>query len=242
MQFRLDVKESEKDVEALKKKVDAEKSKGTLTADVPSSVRKRKTASGAGMDKHDHDEKTYGKRLMAAAINRFSGAAGLHSNQLSATVAGAAGTAQSFLPKGAAKALGAAGTAAAAYGIVSQGAKILPEAFEAGKLLVPSVDGVDPSWFETVERTLQDLAMGFHKLENSVTSVYDAFKLTKDFSQAARRITGETPDTLYYAKQNYEVTKTQKNLQDKFDLWKAKEAPLNTANTFLDLMKRSLTR
>lgn len=242
MTFRLDVKEAEKDIEATKKKVEAEKARGSLTMEVPH--KKRGTASDSGMSKGDHEKKTFGRKLFEGALNRVSSAAGLKSNEVSSAFQRTAGAGASALPKGAGgAALGAAGTVAAGYAIISGASKILPEAYALGNELAgTSKFGSGGDANETIMRTLMDFKTRVDKLETLFTSIKPAFDKTTQFTEAARRLTGQMPDSLYYYKQNYEVERERQLLDKKFETWRKIEAPLNTAYTFADMMRRSMTR
>lgn len=136
--------------------------------------------------------------------------------------------------------------AALAYGIVSQTLKILPEAAGLGRQL-----GGEPlsqtrtggsATVDQLQQLVEHMRTTIVSLEAKVTSIFTAFSKTSELNRASLRIGGKLADSAKYGKMFAESDSMTKQLNDKFEMWKGREAPFVMTQTFIDMMKRAVSR
>lgn len=204
---------------------------------VPSAIQQGTPSEST---KREQAKKTFLERVTGAVIKRAGG--GLQGNQLAQLGSNVAGQTQEFIPPSTAKALKAAGTAAAVYGIAAETAKVLPEAFALGKLLAgesPSAaSGISAT--NQVEHALEALRQKVVELESNILSIFTAFQKTTQVTKAVERLTGELPNTTAYANMFRTSDAASREVDAKFDMWARKESPFIQARTLIDLFKKSV--
>lgn len=235
MQFRLDTRQAQQDIEALSRRVPRGQP-GAAQGAPPSGMP---SVDPVGKPRSETQKDTYLKQLSGAVLKKAGG--GLQSSPVTGAAQGILGQASEFIPPSLRGAARTAGAAAAAYGIASETLKLLPEAFAYGKELAGITGGEGGQRIEIIERTLDELRMKVIRFEAAITSIIGAMKQTLEFTEAARRLTGKMPNTEYYYQQNQQVQQARTELQKKFDSWKSKEAPMNTAASTWDFFKRSFS-
>ena len=193
------------------------------------------------------DQEAFLANVTGAVIKRAGG--GLGGHPLATTAHNLIGQAQAALPApedparpGAIRrGLGLAGKAMVAAGIAFQTVKILPQAAAFGQAIGGDNTLSTPEGGErTFHEALENIRTRMVELESKVSSIFTSFDKTVKFNRAAERITGKLPDSLSYMKLFQQTDEGQKQLDAKFDAWKNREAPWVTAQTVIDLMKRSM--
>ena len=230
MSFRLDTSKAEQDLNKLEGKAKRE------------TVKRRaeeKPLDPIGKTRSETHKEDYFRQLSGAVLKKAGG--GLSGNAVATGTASVATQTAKFLPPSVGGAAMAAGTVALAYGIVSETAKVLPEAFAVGKELAGTTRGMDER-VDIIEDTLDAFRRQFVVFETKIMSRLSSLGQTMDHTKAVRRLTGQMPNTRYYQQMNEEVETSVRLRDDAFNQWKMKEAPGNWAQTMIDLFIRGLTR
>lgn len=241
VQLRLDTTQAKRDLDEVGRGVPGAPRMGAPAAPMRPATWMR---PDAGKTRSETQHENYLKQLAGAVIKKAGG--GLQGSPATAVALGVMGQASEFIPPAARNAFLTAGKAAVAYGIVSETTKVLPSAFALGKELAGlrgSATGGDAApTIEAIERTLDELRSKFVAFEASITSVVAGMQETNRFTNAVRRLTGQVPNTEHYFVHSREIDQARKELDAKFDSWKAKEAPFNWGVTLVDYFKRALTK
>lgn len=232
-EYKLDTSQAQRELIKLERRVQSARDRGTLP-------QKGDVKSGVGVLRQDREKQSYIKQITAAAVKKAGG--GLQGSPITSFGNTLTGQVTPFLPPQVAKVAGGAAKVAAAVGIATETVKLLPEAFALGKDIADIRNGPRDVNIEIIERTLDDWRARLVALESRVTSIFEGMKQTVEFTEASRRLTGKLPDTEYYFQQNAQYADMQKQLNAKFDSWKSKEAPFNTAATLYDYFKRGITQ
>lgn len=234
MQFRLDTSQAQKDLDKLAaqaKREGAKAGRGPTPATEP--------IPGIGKTRSETQREDYFRQLSSVVVN--TAGRGLQGNTVAAGAAGVAGQTAKFLPPAAAGALMTAGKVALAYGVASETAKFLPEAFAYGKELAGTKRGEDQR-IDDIEVGLDELRRIVTGFEAKITSSFGAIGDSMDYSKAVKRLTGQMPDTAYYREVFREARIARKEIKNWQDNVKAKEAPVNWAQTMMDMFLRNSTR
>lgn len=232
MEFKLSVADAQTDLTSLERKIQKDGGKGTLTV-TPGGP------TGGITTVADRQKESYLKQLSSAVIKKAGG--GLQGSPVASFAQTLTGQVVDFVPPPVQRGLMFAAKIAATYGIVSETAKVLPQAFALGEELAGTKGNTEYK-LEVMRNVLDELRQKVVALESKVVGVVQGISKTLDFTEAARRLTGQMPNSLYYFTRNQSL-KDQKNQMDEaFTNWKRKEAPLNTIMTVADSFKRFFNR
>lgn len=204
--------------------------------------RSSKRTSSFG-DGGDDVPNSYSRRMLAAYKRAIPG------NPLSSNAVSLVGMATRFLPEAVRPAAQAAGSmvgrAAMIYAIASGTAKILPEAMALGNQIAGDTPGLrspDPR-IDMLQDAVEKLRQAFAWIETRISGTIAAFQKQRDVNVAALRISGQLPtDNERLRTMFTEEERTTREVQAKFDMWKAREAPFATAQMLFDTFKRQLNR
>lgn len=235
MEFRLDTKEAQKDLDKLEVKDRADVGKKPK---IPTALIDHQEIPGVGKSRSETQKDEYLKQVAGAVFRNVRG--GLQGNPAAAQITGLAGQAAPFMPPALARPLVTAGGVALAYGVASQTLKFLPEALAFGHEL----GGGKPADAASTQfgQLLDHIRNRVVALEAKVLSMFDAMAETIKYTSAVRRLTGEMPNTLFYYQQNQITQQQQRELDAKFDNFKTREAPFNTSRTMVDIFRRGISR
>lgn len=238
MTFRLDTAQAQKDLD----KLEPGPGKGAASTPQRPKTEKEKekgiTTDVIGKTRSETQKENYFRQLGSAVLK--TAGRPLQGGLAAQTALGLTGQVAPFLPPVVGEAIMTAGKVAVAYGIVSETAKIMPQAFVLGRDIA-GVKGPDAR-LDGMEAALDGVRATVVALEAKIVGIISGLSGAIEHSNAVQRLTGQLPNTDFYRRQYQDMAEADTELNAAFDNWKSKEAPLNTVRTFIDIFIRNLTR